>query len=138
MRALIGWLAAFGFGVWGALTAWAALAEYVLPGRGSALGKLGSFHWVFVINLVPSLLSAVGFAVGLLALRPRVGARALSAAVALGLGFLFPLTLGLLSPVFAMLGHGLLPAIMWCVAGSAITGALFGYAGYRSVDANPQ
>jgi hypothetical protein len=27
---------------------------------------------------------------------------------------------------------------VWCVAGSAITGALFGYAGYRSVDANLQ
>lgn len=25
-------------GVWGGLTAWAALAEYVLPGRGHALG----------------------------------------------------------------------------------------------------
>ena len=48
--------AAFGFGVWGALTVWAALAQYLLPGRGSALGKLGSFHWVFLINLVPALL----------------------------------------------------------------------------------
>ena len=128
--------AAFGFGVWGALTVWAALAEYVLPGRGSALGKLGSFHWVFVINLVPALLCASGFAVGLLARRPRTGTPALGGAVALGLGMLFPLTLGLLRPAFAMLGHGLLPAIVWCVAGSAITGALFGYAGYRSVDAN--
>ncbi len=138
MRALIGWLAAFGFGVWGALTVWAALAEYVLPGRGSALGKLGSFHWVFAINLVPALLCASGFAAGLLALRPRVGARASSAAVALGLGFLFPLTLGLLSPVFAMLGHGLWPALVWCMAGSAITGVVFGYAAYRSVDTNLQ
>lgn len=118
--------AAFGFGVWGALTVWAAIAQYVLPGRGSALGKLGSFHWVFLINLVPALLCASGFVVGLLALRPCVGARGSGGAVALGLGLLFPLTLGLLRPVFATLGHGLLPALVWCVAGSVITGALLG------------
>jgi hypothetical protein len=62
---------AYALGVWAALTAWAALAQYVLPGRGQALGKLGSFHWVLVINLLPALLCAVGFAAGLLALRPR-------------------------------------------------------------------
>jgi hypothetical protein len=56
--------------------------------------------------------------------------------VALGLGSLFPLTLDLLRPVFAMLGHGLLPALVWCVAGSAITGAVFGHAGYRWLDEN--
>jgi hypothetical protein len=41
--------------VWGGLTAWAALAQYVLPGRGHALGKLGSFHWVLPINVFPAL-----------------------------------------------------------------------------------
>lgn len=117
---------AYGSGVWGALTVWAALAQYVLPGRGQALGKLGSFHWVLVINLLPALLCAVGFAVGLFALRPRAGTPASGGAVALGLGSLFPLTLGLLRPAFPMLGHGLLPALVWCAAGSVITGALFG------------
>ena len=128
--------AAFGFGVWGALTVWAALAQYLLPGRGSALGKLGSFHWVFLINLVPALLCASGFVVGRALMRLREPSRMSGWRVALLLGMLFPLTLGLLRPVFAMLGHGLMPALVWCVAGSAIAGAVFGNAGYRSVDAN--
>lgn len=130
--------AAFGFGVWGALTVWAALAQYVLPGRGSALGKLGSFHWVFLINLVPALLGASGFVVGQVLMRRRAPPRVPGWRVAFLLGFLFPLTVLPLTPVFAMLGHGLLPALVWCVAGSVITGALFGFAGYRSVDANLQ
>jgi hypothetical protein len=57
-------VASYAVGVWGGLTAWAALAQYVLPGRGHALGKMGSFHWVLVINLLPALLCALGFAVG--------------------------------------------------------------------------
>ena len=62
-------VASYAAGVWCGLTAWAALAQYVLPGRGHALGKLGSFHWVFVINLLPALLCALGLAVGLAVVR---------------------------------------------------------------------
>ncbi len=64
-------VASYAVGVWGGLTAWAALAQYVLPGRGHALGKLGSFHWVFVINLLPALLCACGLVVGLVVMRRR-------------------------------------------------------------------
>lgn len=117
---------AYGVGVWGTLTAWAALAEYVLPTRGQALGKLGSFQWVFVINLLPALLCTSGLAAGLLARRARGQACASSIGVAAFLGLLFPLTLGLLRPAFAFLGHGLLPALVWCMAGSVVAGALLG------------
>jgi len=36
-------VASYGVGVWGGLTAWAALPQYVLPWRGHTLGKLGTF-----------------------------------------------------------------------------------------------
>ncbi len=117
---------AYALGVWIAITVWAALAEYVLPGRGQALGKLGSFHWVFLINLLPALLCAAGFAAGLFARRHRAQGLTMTGGMAVVLGLLFPLTLGLLRPAFAAAGHGLLPALVWCVAGSAITGALAG------------
>jgi hypothetical protein len=104
--------------VWGGLTAWAALAQYVLPGRGHALGKLGSFHWVFGINLVPALLCAIGFALGLAVSRGRVLDRPASWRVALALGFVFPLSVWLLGPVFHRLGPGMIPALAWCVLGS--------------------
>lgn len=115
---------AYALGVWIALTVWAALAEYVLPGRGQALGKLGSFHWVFLINLLPALLCAAGFTAGLFARRLRAEALTTTGGMAVVLGLLFPLTLGLLRPVFAAVGNGLWPALVWCVAGSAITGLL--------------
>lgn len=115
---------AYSFGVWVALTTWAALAQYVLPGRGDALGKLGSFRWVFVINLVPALLCATGFAVGLLAGRSRAPMVATRGRAALLLGLLFPLTLPLLAPAFARLSPGLWPALAWCVIGSAGAGTL--------------
>ena len=114
----------YALGVWAALTAWAALAQYVLPGRGDALGKLGSFHWVLVINLVPALLCALGFAAGHLAMRPRAPADSTPGRAALLLGLLFPLTLPLLSPVLARFGPGLGPALAWCVIGSAGAGGL--------------
>jgi hypothetical protein len=117
-------VASYALGVWGGLTAWAALAQYVLPGRGHALGKLGSLHWVFVINLFPALLCALGCAVGLAVVRRTVPARISSRRVAMLLGLLFPLSLGLLRPVFALLGHGLVPGLVWCVVGSAGGGAL--------------
>ena len=117
---------AYGSGVWGALTVWAALAQYVLPGRGQALGKLGAFHWVFIINLLPAFLCAGGFAAGRVLVRSRVSVGAAGWRVAVVLGLLFPLTLGLLRPAFAVLGHGLWPALVWCVAGSAIVGAALG------------
>ncbi len=126
----------YALGVWSALTAWAALAQYVLPGRGAALGKLGSFHWVLVINLVPALLCALGFAAGQLALRPRPQAHSTPgrAALLLGallLGLLFPLTLPLLSPVLARFGPGLGPALAWCLIGSAGAGGLLQQWGQR-------
>lgn len=124
---------AYALGVWGAITAWAALVQYVLPGRGQALGKLGSFHWVFVINLLPALLCALGFATGLLAMRPRAQATAPGGRAALLLGFMFPLTLPLLSPVLARFGDGLGPALAWCVIGSAGTGGLLQRWGQRTI-----
>ena len=117
-------VASYAVGVWGGLTAWAALAQYVLPGRGHALGKLGSFHWVFVINLLPALLCACGFVVGLAVLRRTAAAGGSSWSVAFLLGSLFPLTVLPLKPVFAQLGNGLGPALVWCVLGSAIVGGL--------------
>ena len=110
--------------MWGGLTAWAALAQYVLPGRGHALGKLGSFHWVFVINLLPALLCALGLAVGLAVVRRTATAGGSSWSVALLLGLLFPLTVLVMKPVFAQLGSGLGPALAWCVIGSAAVGGL--------------
>lgn len=121
----------YALGVWSALTAWAALAQYVLPGRGAALGKLGSFHWVLVINLVPALLCALGFAAGQLALRPRPQAHSTPGRAALLLGLLFPLTLPLLSPVLARFGPGLGPALAWCLIGSAGAGGLLQRWGQR-------
>jgi uncharacterized membrane protein len=117
---------AYAGGVWTALTVWAALAEYVLPTRGAALGKLGSFHWVFVINLLPALLCAFGFATGRVLVRSPLPVSAAAWRVALVLGSLFPLSLVVLRPVFAVFGHGLVPAIVWCVVGSAIAGGVFG------------
>lgn len=117
-------VANFAVGVWGGLTAWAALAQYVLPGRGYALGKLGSFHWVLLINVFPALLCAIGFVVGRVALRPRVPADGADWRMALLLGLLFPLTVLPLKPVFAQLGNGLGPALVWCVLGSAAVGGL--------------
>ena len=121
----------YALGVWSALTAWAALAQDVLPGRGAALGKLGSFHWVLVINLVPALLCALGFAAGQLALRPRPQAHSTPGRAALLLGLLFPLTLPLLSPVLARFGPGLGPALAWCLIGSAGAGGLLQQWGQR-------
>lgn len=117
-------IAAYSAGVWGGLTAWAALAQYVLPGRGHALGKLGSFHWVFLINLLPALLCALGFAVGLTVLRRPVACSHSRWRVALALGLVFPLSLWLLGPVFHRLGTGLYPALAWCLLGSAVAGWL--------------
>jgi len=119
------WLvASYAVGVWGGLTAWAALAQYVLPGRGHALGKLGSFHWVLLINVLPALLCACGFVVGLVVMRTRVPTGVPDWRVALLLGLLFPLTVLPLKPLFAQFSHGLGPALVWCVVGSAIAGGL--------------
>ena len=117
-------VASYAVGVWGGLTTWAALAQYVLPGRGHALGKLGSFHWVFVINLLPALLCACGFVVGRVGMRSRAPRDAPGWRVALLLGLFFPLTVLPLKPVFAQLGNGLGPALVWCVIGSAVVGGL--------------
>jgi hypothetical protein len=116
-------LAAYAVGVWSGLTAWAALAQYVLPGRGQALGKLGSFHWVLWINLVPALLCALGFATGwALVRRPTTAGRA-RWRLALLLGLLFPLTALLLRPLFGLFSAGTTPALVWCALGSAAVGA---------------
>ena len=117
-------VASYAVGVWGGLTTWAALAQYVLPGRGHALGKLGSFHWVFVINLLPALLCACGLVVGRVVMRSRAPRDAPGWRVALLLGLFFPLTVLPLKPVFAQLGNGLSPALVWCVIGSAVVGGL--------------
>ena len=116
-------VAAYAAGVWGGLTAYAALAQYVLPGRGQALGKLGSFHWVPLINLVPALLCALGLAIGWVT-SPRPAQSAGSRwRLALMLGLLFPLTAQLLRPVFGLFSAGTTPAMAWCVLGSAVVGA---------------
>jgi hypothetical protein len=117
-------VAGYAVGVWVGLTAWAALAKYVLPGRGHALGKLGSFYWVFVINLLPALLCASGFVVGMVVMQTRAPAGVPGWRVALLLGLLFPLTALLLKPLFAQISHGLGPALVWCVVGSAIAAGL--------------
>jgi hypothetical protein len=104
--------------------AWAALAQYVLPGRGHALGKLGSFDWLFLINVFPALLCALGFAIGLAAARRAAHSSFSSWRVALILGLLFPLTVRLLRPMFDLLGAGMVPALVWCLLGSAGAGWL--------------
>ena len=129
-------VASYAVGVWGGLTAWAALAQYVLPGRGHALGKLGSFHWVLVINLLPALLCALGFVVGRVALRPRAPTDTPDWRVALLLGLLFPLTVLVMKPVFAQLGSGLGPALAWCLIGSAAVGGLL--RGWQRQEVAPQ
>ncbi len=117
-------VAAYAVGVWGGLTTWAALAQYVLPGRGHALGKLGSFHWVLLINVFPALLCAVGFAFGLARVRYARHTGLSRWPEALALGFVFPLSVWLLGPVFHLLGGGMIPALVWCVLGSAGAGWL--------------
>ncbi|MGB7739227.1 MAG: hypothetical protein WBM03_08940 [Steroidobacteraceae bacterium] len=112
-------VASYAVGVWGALTAWAALAQYVLPGRGHALGKLGSFHWVLLINLFPALLCALGFAVGSVLALTSKREHGSGWRVALLAGLVFPLTVRLLRPLLAPLGAGMMPALVWCVIGSA-------------------
>jgi len=99
------------------------LAQYVLPGRGHALGKLGSFHWVLLIDVFPALLCAFGFAVGL-AVSRRMPGGAASWRNALLAGILFPLTVRLLRPMFDLFGAGMIPALVWCVLGSAGAGWL--------------
>jgi len=119
-------VAAYAAGVWGGLTLWAALAQYVLPSRGHALGKLDSFHWVFLISLFPALLCGLGFAIGLVLAanhrrEPGPGWR-----VPLLAGLVFPLTVRLLRPLLAPLGAGITPALVWCVIGSAGVAVLVG------------
>jgi len=116
-------IAAYATGVWSGLTAWAALAQYVLPERGQALGKLGSFHWVLWINLVPALLCALGFAAGWAVARRPGPPRQAHWRTMLVLGLLFPLTVPLLSPLFGLFSAGMTPALVWCVLGSAAVGA---------------
>ena len=125
---------AYAAGVWVGLTLWAALAQYVLPGRGHALGKLGAFYWVPVINFVPALLCAIGFAVGIAIAGPRAGDRRSSVWIALGAGVLFPATARLLRPVLAPLGPGMMPALVWCVIGSAAVAFLLGRIGSTRVE----
>jgi phosphoglycerol transferase MdoB-like AlkP superfamily enzyme len=115
--------AAYAAGVWSGLTAWAALAQYVLPGRGDALGKIGSFHWVLWINLVPALLCALGFAAGWTVTRRPGPTAVIRGRTLLVLGLLFPLTALLLRPLFGLLSAGTTPALVWCVLGSAAVGA---------------
>jgi hypothetical protein len=117
-------VASYALGVWIGLTAWAALAQYVLPGRGHALGKLGSFHWVLLIDVFPALLCAFGLAVGLAVARPRTPGVPASWRLALLSGMVFPLTVRLLRPMFDLLGAGMIPALVWCVLGSAGAGWL--------------
>lgn len=119
-------IAAYAVGVWGGLTLWAALAQYVLPSRGHALGKLGAFHWVFLINLVPALLCALGFALGSAVAATHKREHGLGWIVALLAGLVFPLTVRLLRPILASLGAGMLPALAWCVVGSGGVGWLIG------------
>lgn len=131
MRARSRWslVASYAVGVWGGLTAWAALAQYVLPGRGHALGKLGSFHWVLLINVFPALLCALGVAIGLAVTRSSERAGAIGARAALAVGLVFPLSLRLLRPLFGLFGAGMIPGLVWCVLGSAGAGALLGWWG---------
>jgi hypothetical protein len=116
-----GWrpVALYAAGVWSGLTIWAALAQYVLPGRGQALGKLGSFHWVFLINAFPALLCAAGFAVGSAFTRRSACPRPWRSSLALGLGLVFPLSVRVLRPVLDRFDAGMIPALVWCVLGSA-------------------
>ncbi len=121
VKASAGWslVASYAVGVWGGLTAWAALAHYVLPGRGHALGKLGSFHWVLLINALPALLCGLGFAVGLTMVRRSATAGSSRGRVTFALGCGFPLSLWMLGPVFQRLDAGMTPALAWCALGSA-------------------
>lgn len=113
-------------GVWGGLTLWAALAQYVLPGRGHALGKLGAFYWVPVINAAPALLCAIGFAVGIAVTGTKAGERPADPWIALLAGVLFPVSVRLLRPALEQMGPGMTPALAWCVVGSAAVAWLFG------------
>jgi len=129
-------VAGYAAGVWCGLTAWAALAQYVLPGRGHALGKLGSFHWVLLINVLPALLCALGFAVGMAVVRPAASAGFSSWRVALALGCVFPLSVWLLGPLFQRLDSGMTPALAWCVINSAVVGGLL--RGWERQDVAPR
>jgi hypothetical protein len=126
--------ASYAGGVWGGLTAWAALAQYVLPGRGNALGKLGSFHWVLLINVFPALLCALGVAIGLAIVRSSEEASAIGARAALSAGLVFPVSLRLLRPLFGLFGAGMIPGLVWCVLGSVGAGALLGWWGRQVAD----
>jgi hypothetical protein len=112
-------VASYALGVWVGLAVWAMLAQYVLPGRGHALGKLGSFHWVLLIDVFPALLCGFGFAAGLAVSRPRMLGVTARWRNALLPGMAFPLTVRLLRPIFDLLGAGMIPALVWCVLGSA-------------------
>jgi hypothetical protein len=115
---------AYGAGVWCGLMTWSALAQYVLPGRGHALGKLGSFRWLFLINVFPALLCAVGFAIGLAGARSAEDSGSRGTWAAMGLGFVFPISVRLLRPLFDLAGAGMIPALAWCVLGSALLAVL--------------
>lgn len=121
LNARVRWRAVsvYAVGVWSGLTAWAALAQYVLPGRGHALGKLGAFYWVPLINLLPTLLCALGFAAGMALVRRPAQDGLSNLAVTLVLGLLFPLTVPVLRPLFDHIGAGMMPALVWWLLGSA-------------------
>jgi len=123
-KAELGKAATYAAGVWSGLTAWAALAQYVLPGRGHALGKLGAFHWVLLINLLPTLLCAIGFGAGAMLRRQSFEATAANWKLLFLAGLLFPMTLRLFRPLFDRFGAGMTPALAWCVIGSAIVAAV--------------
>ena len=120
----IGRAATYAAGVWSGLTTWAELAQYVLPGRGHALGKLGAFHWVLVINLLPALLCAIGFGAGAMLSRRSVEATPATWKLLFLAGLLFPLTLRLFRPLFDRFDAGMMPALAWCVIGSAVLAAV--------------
>jgi hypothetical protein len=113
-------VAVYAGGVWAGLTTWAVLAQYVLSTRGHALGKLGAFHWVLLINVFPALLCAIGFAFGLTRLRAQAGTIGMRWPVVLAAGLVFPATVRLLRPVLDAFGAGMLPALAWCVLGSRL------------------
>lgn len=113
--------AAYGAGVVAGLTGYAALLVFVFDSAGHGLGKLNSFWWVLLINLVAAVIPTLGFRIGL-AFSPADGraTRLLRPPGALLLGILFVGSVYLVRPLLMRFHAGLVPAIVYSGVGSLL------------------
>jgi hypothetical protein len=103
-----------------ALTAYAAVLQYIVDPDGHSLGKVGFFGWVWVINFLLALPALVGFRIGLSFASSGSGdsPRWHHPIFPLLLGALFVPTIYAVRPVLGLLGLGLLPTIGYLFVGS--------------------